>query len=208
VPTEVYLEVGDKRVFACAYDWPGWCRSGRGEGAALDALRAYQPRYALVTGKAEMRPPSDALTVVERLPGSASTSFGVPGGIPERDSEHVTPPQAARLFALMQAVWSVFDEVVASAPPALRKGPRGGGRDRDKIVDHVYGAEAGYAGALRVKLRQPERGDAPAVAAFRADLVEALRKPAADARWPVRYAIRRIAWHALDHAWEIEDRSQ
>jgi hypothetical protein len=26
--------------------------------------------------------------------------------------------------------------------------------------------------------------------------------------WPPRYAARRIAWHALDHAWEIEDRSE
>ena len=25
-------------------------------------------------------------------------------------------------------------------------------------------------------------------------------------KWPPRYAARRIAWHALDHAWEIEDR--
>ena len=25
--------------------------------------------------------------------------------------------------------------------------------------------------------------------------------------WPVRYAFRRIAWHVLDHAWEIEDKS-
>jgi hypothetical protein len=24
---------------------------------------------------------------------------------------------------------------------------------------------------------------------------------------PPRYAIRRIAWHVLDHAWEIEDKS-
>ena len=23
----------------------------------------------------------------------------------------------------------------------------------------------------------------------------------------VRYAFRRIAWHVLDHAWEIEDKS-
>jgi hypothetical protein len=27
-------------------------------------------------------------------------------------------------------------------------------------------------------------------------------------RWPARYVIRREAWHALDHAWEIEDRLQ
>jgi hypothetical protein len=24
--------------------------------------------------------------------------------------------------------------------------------------------------------------------------------------WEPRYAVRRSAWHALDHAWEIEDR--
>jgi hypothetical protein len=28
---EVYLETGQKRVFAAAVDWPGWCRSGRDE---------------------------------------------------------------------------------------------------------------------------------------------------------------------------------
>ena len=26
--------------------------------------------------------------------------------------------------------------------------------------------------------------------------------------WPQRYAVRRIAWHALDHVWEMEDRSE
>ena len=24
--------------------------------------------------------------------------------------------------------------------------------------------------------------------------------------WPVRYAIRRMAWHVLDHAWEMQDK--
>jgi hypothetical protein len=31
-------------------------------------------------------------------------------------------------------------------------------------------------------------------------------RPAGPKDWPLRYAARRIAWHALDHAWEIEDR--
>jgi hypothetical protein len=208
LPTEVYLEVGDKRVFACACDWPGWCRSGHTEDAALEALSAYQPRYAIVTEKAGLQAPSKKLTVVERVKGSASTSFGVPGAILDRDAERLTPAQAKRLFALVRAAWSVFDEVVAGAPAELRKGPRGGGRDRDKIVDHVYGAEVAYAAALRVKLQQPERGDAQAVKTFRSAIIEALEKPAADAKWPTRYAARRIAWHALDHAWEIEDRAQ
>jgi hypothetical protein len=33
-----------------------------------------------------------------------------------------------------------------------------------------------------------------------------LRNPDPNTKWPVAYVIRRTAWHALDHAWEIEDR--
>ncbi len=36
----VYLEVGPRRIFAGAIDWPGWCRSGRDEETALEALVA------------------------------------------------------------------------------------------------------------------------------------------------------------------------
>ena len=42
---EVYVELGQKLVFAGALDWPGWARSGRGEPAALQALWTYGPRY-------------------------------------------------------------------------------------------------------------------------------------------------------------------
>jgi hypothetical protein len=31
--------------------------------------------------------------------------------------------------------------------------------------------------------------------------------PRGGARWSARYFVRRSAWHVLDHAWEIEDRS-
>ena len=44
----VYLEVGEKRVFASAVDWPGWTRSGKDEDAALEKLAAYASRYAAV----------------------------------------------------------------------------------------------------------------------------------------------------------------
>ena len=30
--------------------------------------------------------------------------------------------------------------------------------------------------------------------------------PRGGVRWSPRYFVRRVAWHALDHAWEIEDR--
>ena len=32
------------------------------------------------------------------------------------------------------------------------------------------------------------------------------RGPRGGIRWPARYFARRVAWHELDHAWEIEDR--
>jgi hypothetical protein len=91
--TDVHLEVGAKRVFACAVDWPGWCRSAETEAGAPEALPADVPRSARVVPGFD---PGD-LHVVGRLPGTGA--------------------------------------------------------------------------------------------------------------WPVRYAVRRFAWHVLDHAWEIEDRS-
>ena len=103
----------------------------------------------------------------------------------------------------------MFDRIAAAAPEELRKGPRGGGRDRSKIVEHVIGAEGAYASAMGRR----HRPDDPArVAAMRADLLAVLREPSdgsplAGKRWPPRYAARRIAWHALDHAWEIENRT-
>ena len=47
----------------------------------------------------------------------------------------VTPAAARRLVGLATAAWATFDEVAASSPAELRKGPRGGGRDRDKLID-------------------------------------------------------------------------
>jgi len=41
--TPVYLESGSRRTFAGAIDWPGWCRSGRDEASALEALLSYGP---------------------------------------------------------------------------------------------------------------------------------------------------------------------
>jgi hypothetical protein len=206
--TDVYLEVGKKRVFACAFDWPGWTRSGRDEASALDALLASLPRFRLVTKEAGLAAPSERLVVVERVPGSASTDFGVPGAIPSRDADLLTATDARRWADLVRAVWTVFDRTVAGAPAELRKGPRGGGRDRDKIVEHVTGAEAeAYAPRIGVHLKPPAIGDATALEVCRSALLEAIQHPVEEAKWPPRYAARRIAWHALDHAWEIEDRS-
>ena len=43
MPVETYLEVGAKRVFAGALDWPGWCRSARREEVLGAGGRVFEP---------------------------------------------------------------------------------------------------------------------------------------------------------------------
>jgi len=196
--TRVYVEVGGKRAFASAADWPGWCRSGKNEAAALETLAAYAPRYAKVAKLARVPFPNDAtnFNVVERVKGNATTDFGAPAIPAKEESTRMTPAATSRMVALAEACWKYLDNVRAKAPQALRKGPRGGGRDRDEMFDHVVGSELEYAKKIGLRLKQPDR---------RA-LLESFSNPNRDEKWPVAYAVRRTAWHALDHAWEIEDR--
>jgi hypothetical protein len=130
--------------------------------------------------------------------------------VPDVDAEPLTPSEAARHAAIVAAAWETLDAVAAGAPPELRKGPRGGGRDRDAIVDHVVEAERSYA--RKVGVRHKPFADRAAMLTTRKELVAVLTgatdgEPLAPRGWPPRYASRRIAWHVLDHAWEIEDRS-
>jgi hypothetical protein len=81
------------------------------------------------------------------------------------------------------------------------------------MLQHVLGSEAGYARLLAVKHKEPALGDTAAIQALRDDIVAVLRKarsgdPLREKGWPPRYAARRIAWHALDHGWEMQDRSE
>ena len=215
MPIHVYLELGAHRVFASAANWPGWCRSGKNEKEALEALAAAAPRYALVT-KAARVPfafgASSGFRVVERLAGSATTDFGAPGAIAQGDARPLTRADTDRMASLLAGSWAVLDRVVAQAPAELRKGPRGGGRDRDQIVDHVLDAEDAYQRKLGLRLKRPDRKDAAAVGEYRRAILAALRaaangSPPVEKGWPARFAARRMAWHALDHAWEIENRT-
>jgi hypothetical protein len=64
--------------------------------------------------------------------------------------------------------------------------------------------------ALKVYLEVPS--DRCAVERMRRSILDSLSSttvpgPLVDKGWPVRYVIRRVVWHVLDHTWEIEDRS-
>ena len=217
-PARVYLEQGRRWVFACALDWPGWCRRGRSEELALQSLAAYVPRYAAVAHRAGLAFPAGGagqavrFFVTERLTSPFGADFGAPTEIPRSDATAVDAGAARRMAALASAAWEVFDQVAGCAPADLRKGPRGGGRDREKIIDHVLGADTAYARKLGVRHRQPAVGDTAAVALLRAEVCAVLARPSdgtppVPKGWPARYAARRIVRHALDHAWEMEDRS-
>ena len=211
--SDVYLETGGRRCFACSLEWPGWCRSGKTEGEALETLLAYAPRYAIVVAASGLRFPAKAqerADVVEHVEGSMATDFGVPSAVAAAEAE---PLARAGATSLVAASWQILDGVVAGAPATLRKGPRGGGRDRDAIATHVLEAEAAYARKLGLRWKAATLGDAATVADHREAILTVLRRPSdgspvVEKGWPPRYAARRIAWHALDHAWEIEDKSE
>lgn len=210
----VYFEQGRNRVFACALDWPGWCRRDKTEDLALARLAAYGPRYAVAARLAGLDVPDPGAAgfrVTERLDSPFGADFGAPMEIPGSDAAPSGAQDARRMAALAGAAWEVFDQAASAAPAQLSKGPRGGGRDRDKIIEHVAGADFSYARKLGVR-HGSAPGDPAAVEEMRAGVLTVLAAPSdgtplAAQGWPARYGARRFAWHALDHAWEIEDRS-
>ena len=209
-----------RRPSRTALDWPGWARSGKTEELALEALARRGAALRGRRARPAMRfepPTTSTIEVVEAdrrrraAPSSASRRSS------RRTDRRPVDGRRGRSGspALVEAAW---DRLRPRSPPRrpaeLRKGPRGGGRDRDKIVAHVI--ECGRR--LRARDRASRGAARPAgrpaaIAAMRAAMLEVLRRavdgsPLAGRKWPPRYAARRIAWHALDHAWEIEDRTE
>lgn len=218
----VFVESGEKRTFVGAVNWPGWCRSGRDENAALQTLMDYGPRYAQVLNSTDIEfqvppDPSDYL-VTERHEGNATTDFGTPAVILNSDREPIDRVELERFQAALLACWQAFDRAVQRATGrGLRKGPRGGGRDLAKILDHVLEADRAYLARLDWKHKR-EGGEDPVdeLSRTRQAILNALDVAVSEGLpergsrggiiWPARYFIRRVAWHVLDHAWEIEDR--
>lgn len=219
---DVYLEIGKKKVFAGALQWPGWCRSGKTEQDALQALLDYGPRYVKAMGSAAKGLTAPAklsdFKVTERLKGDATTDFGAPGKIPSFDEEEIDSAEAKRLASFMRAAWKKFDKTAEDAKGiALRKGPRGGGREVDAIVEHVFGGDLSYLYRLGKKFNSSEKTMEAQMSGERRVFLEtlAIRARGEEAEppgrrtaklWSARYAVRRAVWHVLDHAWEIEDR--
>lgn len=219
---DVYLEIGKKRTVASVIDWPGWCRSARDEESVLQALFDYAPRYAKVlkAAKVSFTPPDEiaAFNVVERLEGNASTDFGICDLPTSSDKQPIDDAELKHLHKILHACWKALDKAAAAAEgKELRKGPRGGGRELEGVVEHVMGGEQGYLSRLgRKHVKQEGHDLAEELAQTHQEALDALDAaargdvpesgPRGGKIWLPRYFVRRVAWHVLDHVWEIEDR--
>ncbi|HEX5441655.1 MAG TPA: hypothetical protein VFW76_12275 [Ktedonobacterales bacterium] len=216
----VTLELGPKgkQVVAVALDWPGLERGAKTEDAAIVRLQAYLPRYAPIATLAGMDPqfaasaaPTAIINVVERYPGTGSTDFwGISFAFSQFDHQAMSRDELERDLTLMRACWAFFDGIRARVSAEMRKGPRGGGRDRDRIVRHTLGAEQDFAAKLGVRAPEGALLTDEGLRAYRDAYCAAIRAYHAEGKsarnWPLRYLIRHTAFHTLDHTWEMEDK--
>ncbi len=211
----VGIELGKRNAIVSAIGWPGWTRIGKGEQGAIENLLAYAPRYEPILERAGIDFVEDLsqVEVVERVEGNATTDFGAPSKSFDWDAQPLEPGEGKWLASLTRAAWEYFDDVVAGAPEHLRKGPRGGGRDRDAVRAHVLAAEVEYGRKLGLERWKPETATVAEVLQHREEAIGRFDDatdglPRGEQAWSVRYAARRGIWHVLDHAWEIEDKSE
>jgi len=210
------IEIGPKgkRVVAVAPDWPGLERGAKTEQAAIERLLSYIPRYATVTKLARMEaafPTNPAVDVVEHYSGTGSTDFwGISFAFSSIDQQAVSKEALERELMLMRACWEFFDGVRSRVSAEMRRGPRGGGRDRDRIVRHVVFTEQDWTKKLGLRPPQDATLSDKELDAHRDAYCSAIRTLHSQGKtartWPLRYLIRHTAYHTLDHAWEMEDK--
>ena len=217
VPIRVMVEQGKKKAVASAFDWPGWDRGAKSEEEALAVLESYRPRYARVARLAGLEDEfagTGKLKVVEHVPGTGMTDFytlSFHAAGPEK--KPMSGAECERKLAILRACWAYFDDVASRVSAELRKGPRGGGRDRDRIIRHANGTEIeDFAKKVGV-VSSPDawqKADKRKLRAHRDAFAAAIRdhnaRGAMARTWTVQFVLRHSAYHMLDHAWEMEDR--
>ncbi len=213
------LEIGPKRkkVVAVAPDWPGLERGAKTEEEAIKRLRSYFPRYSPVAKLAKLDAEFDAIQnvrVVEQYPGTGSTDFwGISFAFSKIDKQSMSGDELERELTLLRACWTFFDDVRSRVSAEMQKGPRGGGRDRDHIVRHTLYAEQSWAKMIGVLTPDDALLTSRGLKAHREAYCHAIRDYHSQgklagklAKWPLRFLIRHTAFHAMDHAWEMEDK--
>jgi hypothetical protein len=212
----VTIETGPKgkKAAAVAPDWPGLERGAKTEQAAIERLLSYVPRYAPVAKLAGMEAAFADITkvdVVEQYTGTGSTDFwGISFAFSDIDRQEVSDEALERELTLLWACWEFFDNVRSRVSAEMQRGPRGGGRDRERIVHHTFAAELDWTKKLGVLTPIEEMLTDKGLRMHRdacCNAIRALHSQGKMARtWPLRFLIRHTAYHSLDHAWEMEDK--
>ena len=93
--------------------------------------------------------------VVERHEGNRTTDFGAHDIILDSDQDPVDQQDLQFWQKLLNGSWTAFDQAVENARGKdLRKGPRGGGRDLEKIMGHILGGDQAYLRRLAWKVKK------------------------------------------------------
>jgi hypothetical protein len=151
------------------------------------------------------------LDIVEQYPGTGSTDFwGISFAFSSIDRQVLSSEALERELTLMQACWALFDDVRFRVSAEMQKGPRGGGRDRDRIVRHTVANEMDWAKGLGLPNLYGADLTEEVISSHRDAYCNAIRAFHSEGKmartWPLRYLIRHTAYHTLDHAWEMEDK--
>jgi hypothetical protein len=204
-----------KRWVAVAADWPGLERGAKTEDEAVAKVVRYVERYLPVARRARLGTELEAQRepeVVGRYTGTGSTDFwGISFAPSPEDREPFDAARFDRQAKLLRAAWDQFDDVYGRVTAELRPGPRGGGRDRDRIRRHVLFNEADdFAGRVKQSTDLDAILTPDGLADHRTRFVDGMRAWYEEGRplgkWTVPYLLRHSAYHVLDHTWEMEDR--
>ena len=150
----------------------------------------------------------EGIDVVEQYRGTGSTDFwGISFAFSSFDGRPRSDAELERELTLMRACWTFFDGVRARVSAEMQKGPRGGGRDRDRIVRHTLATEQDWA--KKIGVRVPEGSvvtDDRGLKGWRDHYCEAIRVLHSEGKlartWPLPFLIRHTAYHVLDYAWK------
>jgi hypothetical protein len=219
MPVRTVIERGPKgkRSVAFSLDWAGWERGAKSPELALETLESYRERYGRVADLAGMAGEFGAagpLEIFEDHVGTGSVDFwGISFSPSSTEQGPMSDAEFDRAITLLRASWEFFDDVAARVSEEMRKGPRGGGRDRTRIWRHTIRTESEDF-AKQVGLRIPEEAalTPDGLRQHRATYVDAMRAYNAGEiakrmrSWTLPYLIRHSAFHTLDHAWEMEDK--
>ena len=212
------LERGPKgrKSVAFAVDWPGWSRGASTPEKAIAALEAYRERYRPIAVGAGMTKQFDAagrLKMIEDKVGTPSTDFwGISFSPSASEKEPMKADDFDRKIKLLRSCWTFFDKVAASVSEELQKGPRGGGRDRTRIVRHVIRNESeSFAKQVGLRIEEEAALTPTGLKTHRTDYIKAMRAyNAGEGRrmrsWNLPFLIRHSAYHVMDHTWEMQDK--